>query len=90
MAKKGKRGAGLLVPVTIFGALAEIVGKTKESRGKIMASLWKRIKRLGLQNAKNRRMIDAAKDKLFLEFCGGKKQVSMLQLGGMVSKFVKK
>ena len=56
-------------------------------RTEITKKLWKYIKKNGLQDSKNRRMINAD-DKLKAVF-GGKGQVSMFEMTKLVSKHVK-
>ena len=56
-------------------------------RTEITKKLWAYIKKKGLQDAKNRRMINAD-DHLKAVF-GGKKQVSMFEMTKLVSKHIK-
>jgi chromatin remodeling complex protein RSC6 len=56
-------------------------------RTEITKKLWDYIKKHGLQDAKNRRAINAD-DKLKPIF-GGKKQVSMFEMTALVSKHLK-
>jgi chromatin remodeling complex protein RSC6 len=82
-----KANAAFMRPVTPSATLAEIVGATPIPRTEITKKLWAYIKRKGLQDAKNRRMINAD-DKLKPVF-GGKSQVSMFDMTKMVSKHLK-
>ncbi len=82
-----KANAAFMRPVTPSATLAEVVGSAPIPRTEITKKLWAYIKRKGLQDAKNRRMINAD-DKLGPIF-GGKKQVSMFDMTKMVSKHVK-
>jgi chromatin remodeling complex protein RSC6 len=82
-----KANAAFMKPVTPSATLAEVVGSTPIPRTEVTKKLWAYIKRKGLQDAKNRRMINAD-DKLGPIF-GGKKQVSMFDMTKMVSKHLK-
>ncbi len=82
-----KANAAFMRPVTPSATLAEVVGATPIPRTEVTKKLWAYIKRKGLQDAKNRRMINAD-DKLKPIF-GGKAQVSMFDMTKMVSKHLK-
>jgi upstream activation factor subunit UAF30 len=82
-----KANAAFMRPVTPSATLAEVVGSTPIPRTEVTKKLWAYIKRKGLQDAKNRRMINAD-DKLKPIF-GGKSQVSMFDMTKMVSKHLK-
>ena len=86
-AAKRKPNAAFMRPVTPSPALAEVVGSKPIPRTEVTKKLWAYIKRKGLQDAKNRRMINAD-DKLKPIF-GGKSQVSMFDMTKMVSKHLK-
>jgi chromatin remodeling complex protein RSC6 len=66
------------------GALAAVVGDRAMPRTEITKKLWQYIKRNGLQDAKERRMINAD-DRLRSVF-GGKKQVSMFEMTKLVNR----
>ena len=74
-------------PVTPDSALAAVVGSTPVPRTELTKKLWAYIKKNGLQDAKNKRMINAD-DKLKAVF-GGKKQVSMFEMTKLVSGHLK-
>ena len=82
-----KANAAFMRPVTPSATLAEVVGSTPIPRTEVTKKLWAYIKRKGLQDAKNRRMINAD-DKLLPVF-GGKKQVSMFDMTKLVGKHLK-
>ena len=82
-----KANAAFMRPVTPSATLAEVVGATPIPRTEVTKKLWAYIKRKGLQDAKNRRMINA--DEKLGPIFGGKKQVSMFDMTKMVSKHVK-
>ena len=90
MAKKAtskrKPNAAFMAPVTPDAALSEIVGSKPLPRTELTKKLWAYIKRNGLQDAKNRRAINAD-DKLRPVF-GGKSQVTMFDMTKMVNKHV--
>jgi upstream activation factor subunit UAF30 len=87
-AKKSKRkpSAAFMKPVTPDAKLAAVVGSKGLPRTELTKKLWAYIKKNGLQDAKNRRMINAD-DKLLAVF-NGKKQVSMFDMTKLVSKHV--
>ena len=82
-----KANAAFMKPVTPSAALAEVVGSKPIPRTEVTKKLWAYIKKNGLQDKKNRRMINAD-DKLKVVF-GGKGQVSMFDMTKLVSKNVK-
>lgn len=73
-------------PVTPDAALAPIVGSKPLPRTELTKKLWAYIKKNGLQDKKNKRMINAD-DALKVVF-GGKGQVSMFDMTKLVSKHV--
>ncbi|MCF3108719.1 SWIB/MDM2 domain-containing protein [Niabella sp. CC-SYL272] len=85
--KKRKINPALLQPLTPSPALAAVIGNKPASRPDIIKKIWAYIKKQGLQDAANKRMINAD-DKLKTLF-GGKSQVSMFDLAKIVSANVK-
>jgi chromatin remodeling complex protein RSC6 len=91
VAKKKKSGrkpnAAFMKPVTPDAALAEVIGSKPVPRTEVTKKLWAYIKKNGLQDKKNRRMInsDAALKPVF----GGKATVNMFEMTKLVSKHVK-
>ncbi|MEI7970594.1 MAG: SWIB/MDM2 domain-containing protein [Betaproteobacteria bacterium] len=75
--------AAFMKPMTPSASLAAVVGDKAIPRTEITKKIWEYIKKHGLQDAKNRRMINAD-DKLKTVF-GGKKQVSMFEIPKLVS-----
>jgi chromatin remodeling complex protein RSC6 len=67
-------------------ALAAVVGDRAMPRTEITKKLWQYIKRNGLQDAKERRMINAD-DRLRTVF-GGKRQVSMFEMTKLVNRHI--
>ena len=92
-AKTGKKksarkpNAAFMKPVTPSAALAEVIGDKPVPRTEVTKKLWAYIKKNGLQDAKNRRMIkaDAALKPVF----GGKQQVNMFEMTKLVGKHLK-
>jgi upstream activation factor subunit UAF30 len=78
-----KPNAAFMKPVTPSGALAEVVGTKPIPRTEVTKRLWAYIKKNGLQDQKNRRMIkaDAALKAVF----GGKSTVNMFEMTKLVS-----
>jgi len=88
-AKKAKRAPNpaFMKPMTPSAQLAPVVGATPMPRTEVTKKLWQYIKKNNLQDAKNRRMINAD-DKLKPIF-GGKGQVSMFDMTKLVNKHLK-
>ena len=88
-AKKAKRkpNAAFMKPVHPDVTLAAVVGASPLPRTELTKKIWAYIKKNGLQDKKNRRMINAD-DKLKAVF-GGKAQVNMFQMTALVAKHVK-
>jgi upstream activation factor subunit UAF30 len=84
--KKGPRkpNPALSKPVKPDEQLAAVVGSDELPRPEVVKRLWDYIKSEGLQDAENRRMINAD-DKLRPIF-DGKQQVNMFEMTKLVSK----
>ena len=82
-----KPNAAFMAPVTPDAALSEVVGSKPLPRTELTKKLWAYIKKNGLQDAKNKRMIkaDAALKPVF----GGKSTVNMFEMTKLVNKHVK-
>ena len=85
--KKRKINPALLKPLTPSPALADVIGSKPASRPDIIKKIWDYIKKQGLQDSSNKRMINAD-DKLKALF-GARSQVSMFDLAKIVSANVK-
>ena len=83
-AKKRTPNAAFMAPKQPDAALAAVVGGSPMPRTEITKKLWGYIKKNGLQDAKERRMINAD-DKLKAVF-GGKGKVSMFEMTKLVNK----
>jgi len=70
--------------MTLSPELAAIVGEGPLPRTEVTKRLWVYIKKRGLQDSTNRRMINAD-EKLTVVF-GGKHQVSMFEMTALVAK----
>jgi upstream activation factor subunit UAF30 len=87
-AKKSTRkpNAAFMKPMQPDDVLAEIVGSKAIPRTEITKKLWAYIKKNELQDAKNKRNINAD-DKLKAVFAG-KKTVNMFEMTKLVAKHV--
>jgi chromatin remodeling complex protein RSC6 len=86
-AAKRKPNAAFMKPMTPDAQLAAVVGNTPMPRTEVTSKLWGYIKKNGLQDKTNKRMINA--DDKLREVFGGKKQVSMFEMTKLVSKHMK-
>ena len=88
MAKKTTRkpNAAFMKPVTPDAKLALVVGSAPLPRTEMTKKLWAYIKKKGLQDSKNKRMINA--DDALKAVFNGKTQVSMFDMTKLVSKHV--
>jgi upstream activation factor subunit UAF30 len=77
---------GLMKAVQPSAELAAIVGPTPLPRTEIIKRLWDYIKAHSLQDAKNRRMINA--DAKLRPVVDGQEQISMFDLPKLVSRHV--
>jgi chromatin remodeling complex protein RSC6 len=84
MAKKAN--AAFMKPVQPDAILAAIIGSKPLPRTEMTKKLWAYIKKNGLQDKKNRRMINA--DDALKAVFNGKTQVSMFDMTKLVSKHV--
>jgi upstream activation factor subunit UAF30 len=83
-----KPNAAFMAPLNVSDSLGAVVGNKPLPRTQIIKKIWDYIKKNGLQDKKNRRMINAD-EKLKVVF-GGKGQISMFELAKVVNKHVKK
>ena len=86
-AAKRKPTAAFMKPMTPSAALGAVIGATAQPRTEVTKKIWLYIKKHKLQDAKNRRNINA--DDKLKEIFGGKKQVSMFEMTKLVSKHLK-
>ena len=88
-AKKSKRkpSAAFMKPMMPSAALGAVVGAKAMPRTEVTKKLWGYIKRKGLQDKKNRRMINA--DAALKVVFGGKSSVNMFEMTKLVSRHLK-
>jgi len=72
--------------LTPSAALAAVVGSTPLARTEVVSKMWAYIKKHGLQDAVNKRAINAD-DKLKAIF--NKAQVTMFEMAGLIGKHLK-
>ena len=73
-------------PMITSAALAAIIGDKAVPRTEVTRKVWEYIKKNGLQDKVNKRMVnaDAKLKEIF-----GKAQVSMFEMAGLIGKHVK-
>ena len=79
-----KPNPAFMKPMNVSDALAKVVGDGPMPRTEVVKKLWVYIKKHGLQDSKNRRMINA--DANLKEVFGGKGTVSMFEMTKLVFK----
>ncbi len=85
--RKRTANAAFMRPVAPDGTLAEVVGPKPIPRTEVTKRLWAYIKKNGLQDKKNRRMINA--DGTLKAVFGGRSSVNMFEMTKLVSKHLK-
>ncbi|HEX8820440.1 MAG TPA: SWIB/MDM2 domain-containing protein [Archangium sp.] len=83
-AGKRKPNAAFMKEMTPSPELAAVVGSKPIPRTQVVSKIWEYIKKNNLQDAKNKRQINAD-DKLKPIF-GGKKSVTMFEMTALVNK----
>jgi upstream activation factor subunit UAF30 len=88
-AKKSARkpSAAFMKPMMPSAKLGMVIGAKAMPRTEVTKKLWAYIKKNGLQDKKNKRMINA--DAALKEVFGGKSSVSMFEMTKLVSKHLK-
>ena len=86
-AAKRKPSAAFMKPVQPSAALSEVVGSKAIPRTEVTKKLWAYIKKNGLQDKKNKRMIKL--DDALKPVFGGKATVNMFEMTKLVSKHLK-
>ncbi len=86
-ATKRTPSAAFMKPMTPSPELGAVVGTAPLPRTEVTKKLWAYIKRKGLQDSKNRRMINA--DDALRPVFNGSKQVSMFEMTRLVNKHLK-
>ena len=85
--KKRTPNAAFMKPMQPSSDLAAVVGSSPMPRTEVTKKLWQYIKRKGLQDSKNRRMINA--DENLRPIFGGTRQVSMFEMTRLVNKHLR-
>ncbi len=86
-AAKRTPNAAFMKPMNPSAALSAVVGSAPLPRTEVTKKLWAYIKRKGLQDAKNRRQINA--DDNLKPVFGGKANVTMFEMTKLVNKHLK-
>src|SRR5687767_2291509 len=86
-AAKRTPNAAFMRAMTPSAQLGSVVGTAPLPRTEVTKKLWAYIKRKGLQDAKNRRQINA--DENLKPIFGGKSSVSMFEMTKLVNKHLK-
>ena len=86
-AAKRTPNAAFMKAMTPSAQLGMVVGSAPLPRTEVTKKLWQYIKRKGLQDAKNRRQINA--DENLKPIFGGKSSVSMFEMTKLVNKHLK-
>ena len=84
--KKRTPNAAFMKALTPSPELAAVVGSTPLPRTEVVSKLWTYIKKNDLQDASNRRQINADTK---LQAIFGKPQVSMFELASLIGKHIK-
>jgi chromatin remodeling complex protein RSC6 len=84
---KRKPNPAFMRPMSLSADLGAVVGSDPKPRTEVTKKLWLYIKKNGLQDKVNRRMINA--DEKLTRVFGGKKKVSMFEMTKLVSKHMK-
>jgi upstream activation factor subunit UAF30 len=79
---KGKLNAALATPVTPDESLGAVIGQEPRPRPQVIKKLWEYIKAEGLQDTKDKRMINA--DDALRPVFGGKDRVDMFEMTKLV------
>ncbi|SFM76046.1 SWIB/MDM2 domain-containing protein [Chitinophaga sp. YR627] len=85
-AKEGG-GKGLKAPLTPSADLAAVIGSDPLPRTEITKKIWDYIKEHNLQDAQNKRLINA--DEKLKKVFNGKDQISMFELAKEMNQHVK-
>ena len=86
-ATKRKPNPAFMRPMELSSELQDVVGNKTMPRTQVTKKIWDYIKKNGLQDQQNKRMINA--DDRLKKVFGGKKKVSMFEMTKLVSKHMK-
>jgi len=84
---KRKPNAAFMKAMTPSASLAAVIGEKPMPRTEVTKKIWDYIKKNKLQDAVNKRLINA--DEKLRQIFGGKKQVSMFEMTKLVSSHLK-
>jgi chromatin remodeling complex protein RSC6 len=84
---KRKPSAAFMKPLTPSPTLAAVIGSKAQPRTEVTKNLWAYIKKNKLQDAKNKRNINA--DAALKAVFGGKSVVNMFEMTKLVGKHLK-
>jgi upstream activation factor subunit UAF30 len=79
-----KPSSAFMKPMTPSAALAAVIGPKPVPRTEVTKKLWAYIKKQGLQDAKDKRTINA--DPALKAVFGGKSKVNMFEMTKLISK----
>ncbi len=79
-----KENSAFMKPMNISADLAAVIGKGPMPRAQVVKKLWEYIKKNNLQDAKNKRNINA--DENLKKVFDGKATVNMFEMTKLVSK----
>lgn len=82
-----KKNSAFMKPLQPDAALAAVVGSSPLPRTEVVKKLWVYIKKNNLQDAQNKRNINA--DEKLKAVFGGKKTVNMFEMTKLVSAHLK-
>ena len=82
-----KPNAAFMKPVQPDEALAKVVGSKPLPRSELTKKVWDYVKKNKLQDAKNKRQINA--DDVLKPVFNGKKSVTMFEMTSLVNKHLK-
>jgi chromatin remodeling complex protein RSC6 len=82
-----KPSAAFMAPLMPSSDLAMVIGSSALPRTEVTKKIWAYIKRNGLQDKLNKRMINA--DEKLRTVFGGKRQVSMFEMTKLVSRHLR-
>ena len=86
--KSGRKpSAAFMKPMQPSATLGAVIGSGAMPRTEVTKKIWGYIKRNGLQDRVNRRMINA--DDKLRDVFGGKRQVSMFEMTKLVSRHLR-
>jgi len=82
-----KSNSAFMKPLQPSEALAKVTGEKPLPRSEVVKKLWVYIKKHGLQDKTNRRMINP--DETLKAVFAGQKQVSMFEMNKLIVKHLK-